>query len=280
MIADQVSTRVDESRAKIIAGMSTKRAEAERSTGPMMLVQPIVLIILFIAYAVFASLFARGISNLLKDVVSRLEQIEEGEGDLTQKIAMHSNDEVGMVAEYYNNFSDKLGAVIRVVQTALRELAVSSLELSSNTEDTAASVNQIAAHVENIKRMSQGQSLGVEESAGEIEDISRGIEQRTEMIERQSVNVINETSNQVQEKTRGMKTRAGSIREQIRELKQLTNEIKSSMDEISQGTNEINSAVNEIRELSWKTKESVVQAAREAEKFKTDIATLSIPAAV
>jgi methyl-accepting chemotaxis protein len=209
-VSDRVITRVDEYRTGMITELTATRAKLEGDINAAMVVQLVCLGILFVVYAVFVVVFARGISFPLRDIVARIRQIAEGEGDLTRKITIKSNDEVGMVAEHYNSFCAVLGSIIRVVQKSLRELSTSSYDLSANAEETSVSVNQIASHIENIKQKSLEQDVSVEESAALIEEISADVDRLAEMIERQSANV-EESSASIREMVANVKMVTGSI---------------------------------------------------------------------
>jgi methyl-accepting chemotaxis protein len=209
-VSDRVITRVDEYRTGMITELTATRVKLEGDINAAMVVQLVCLGILFVVYAVFVVVFARGISFSLRDIVARIRQIAEGEGDLTRKITIKSNDEVGMVAEHYNSFCAVLGSIIRVVQKSLRELSTSSYDLSANAEETSVSVNQIASHIENIKQKSLEQDVSVEESAALIEEISADVDRLAEMIERQSANV-EESSASIREMVANVKMVTGSI---------------------------------------------------------------------
>jgi len=54
----------------------------------------------------------------IRDVVTRLNDIAQGEGDLTQRLEVRSQDEIGQLAHGFNQFLDKLQNTIkRVVET-------------------------------------------------------------------------------------------------------------------------------------------------------------------
>ncbi len=55
----------------------------------------------------------------IKEVVARLQDIATGEGDLTQRLNVRNNDEIGELANWFNRFLDKLQGMIKeVIQTS------------------------------------------------------------------------------------------------------------------------------------------------------------------
>ncbi|MGR5286655.1 methyl-accepting chemotaxis protein [Vibrio maritimus] len=69
----------------------------------------------------------------IREVVTRLEDIASGEGDLTQRLDVKSQDEIGQLAKQFNAFLAKL-------QTTIQQVAVTTEKISG----TAESANQTA----------------------------------------------------------------------------------------------------------------------------------------
>lgn len=69
----------------------------------------------------------------IREVVTRLEGIASGEGDLTQRLDVKSQDEIGQLAKQFNAFLAKL-------QTTIQQVAVTTEKISG----TAESANQTA----------------------------------------------------------------------------------------------------------------------------------------
>ena len=72
---------------------------------------------------VFASLLMAGeyflvamlVVRPINRVVNRMHDIAAGQGDLTRRLEIHSHDEVGELARWFNTFMDKLQSVIAKV---------------------------------------------------------------------------------------------------------------------------------------------------------------------
>jgi len=77
----------------------------------------------------------RSISRALDEVVVRLGQVAEGQGDLTQRLVIGSRDELGMIAERFNRFIGNLHGMIQEVVKVARHLTTSSVSLrTASTE--------------------------------------------------------------------------------------------------------------------------------------------------
>lgn len=145
---------------------------------------------------------ARGISRAMREIGDQLHNIAEGEGDLTRTIPVRQQDEIGLVAKYHNQFNEKLSAIIRSLRNSLRVLNESTLELSSNAEETSASVNQIASNIESIKSLGAQQGESVASSAQAMEQTSGRIDELNGLVHQQA-STISESGNSIHEMLEG-----------------------------------------------------------------------------
>ena len=100
---------------------------------------------------------ARRIGARLKQTLAALQQIAQGEGDLTRRLEVKSADEVGELAQCFNTFMDKLHAIVSQVKSAANQissasgqLASASLQLASGSQQQASSLEETAASLEEI----------------------------------------------------------------------------------------------------------------------------------
>lgn len=96
-------------------------------------------------------------SRAIRRVTSRIQEITDGDGDLTARIATARRDEIGDLAHHFNRFIERmdrtLGAVrdsSESVQTASGEIAQGSQALASRTEQSAANLEETSAAMEQI----------------------------------------------------------------------------------------------------------------------------------
>ncbi len=96
--------------------------------------QWVALIVAFIGIAaivVVALLLTRAIVRPVLGVVANLTDLAEGEGDLTTRLPVTAEDEIGELARRFNEFMDKLHAMIREISKGVETLTASSTELSA-----------------------------------------------------------------------------------------------------------------------------------------------------
>lgn len=79
-------------------------------------------LLVFLGLAIIA-LAATQIVKPIRAVVERLQDIASGEGDLTQRLVISSHDEIGDLARGFNQFLDKLQAIIQQIVESANQVA-------------------------------------------------------------------------------------------------------------------------------------------------------------
>ncbi|MDR0441956.1 MAG: methyl-accepting chemotaxis protein [Treponema sp.] len=164
---------------------------------PVYEMQIITLIIgaIILALVLPAALFlSRTISKPIVTMADTLEDIAEGEGDLTHAINIHSNDEIGRMAKYFNETLEKIKHMVVDVRHEGHALSEIGVELASNMTETAAAVNEITANIQSIKTRMINQSASVTETNATMEQIVFNIDKLNGHVERQSSSVAQSSS--------------------------------------------------------------------------------------
>jgi methyl-accepting chemotaxis protein len=125
--------------------------------------------LLFVGIAIGAVLswvVDRSITHPIRNATRSLNDISEGEMELTRRIATNRSDEIGHLAESFYTFAHKVQGIISEVARASRELisevaktsehtnriALKVIEQQSETEQVATAMNQMVATVAEISR--------------------------------------------------------------------------------------------------------------------------------
>jgi methyl-accepting chemotaxis protein len=93
----------------------------------------------------------------VKEIVARIKDIAQGEGDLTQRVHLSSNDEIGELASWFNKFIERVHGIISEVAAATREvssaatqIAASSEEMSTGMREQSSQTQQVSSAVEEM----------------------------------------------------------------------------------------------------------------------------------
>jgi methyl-accepting chemotaxis protein len=102
-------------------------------------------------------LVSRAIAAPVARAAHMLSDIASGNGDLSRRMTVETNDEVGELADAFNRFVASLNTTISEVRgstetiaTASSEIASGNMDLSRRTEDQASSLEETAAAMEQL----------------------------------------------------------------------------------------------------------------------------------
>jgi methyl-accepting chemotaxis protein len=123
---------------------------------------------------------SRSIFLRLHGMVDRVKDVAEGEGDLTKRIDITSNDEIGELAKWFNVFMDRLHEMIRAIAENAEQVAASSEELSAtsqqitaNSEETTAQAKVVSEAGGQVNTNLQTLASGSEEMSSTIGEIAK-----------------------------------------------------------------------------------------------------------
>ena len=120
-------------------------------------------------------------------------------GDYSEhSLKIESRDNFGVLVTYLNRFHDATRRLLLGIQDNVATSTRIVGELSSNMDETSASVEQIVDNIGNVKQQMVNQSSGVEQATATIEEIMQNIEKLNESIQLQSTGV-SESSSAVQQ---------------------------------------------------------------------------------
>lgn len=116
----------------------------------------VVLAILIIILAA-SLLLANAITKPLKATLAMLQDIAAGEGDLTKRLEIKTQDEVGQVADEFNRFVETIHELVLSVREsatqlnhAVNEISIGNQNLSSRTQDQASAIEETSSAIEEM----------------------------------------------------------------------------------------------------------------------------------
>ncbi len=97
-----------------------------------------------------------------------LQNIAEGDGDLTQRLAVSTNDELGELVAWFNTFVEKIHDVVVQFRDTANELSASATELNAQSSDTSDSITGQQKEIEQVEKAMKEMSLAVQDVANSI----------------------------------------------------------------------------------------------------------------
>jgi len=147
----------------VMMPLSAVDADVQEATASVLLfVVPMVIgaVILFIFALRY--MFGKPVNNL----IDRIKDIAQGEGDLTQRVDVSSNDEIGQLGTWFNGFVTKIHDVIAEVAGATSEVAAASTEIAASAEEIAAGASEQSQQITQV-------SSAVEEMSASVVEVAR-----------------------------------------------------------------------------------------------------------
>ena len=185
------------------------------------------IVVLTFAVASLVTFFvSRGITRPIKSMAGHLHEMAQGGGDLTKRIDIASQDEVGQMATSFNVFVKKLEEIITEVRTS--------------SEGVASAAGQVASSASSLSQGTSEQAASIEETTSSLEQMSASIAQNAE------------NSRQMEQMAmKGAKDSEDSgtaVRETVGAMKQIAERI-SIIEEIAYQTNllALNAAIEAAR---------------------------------
>ncbi len=146
----------------------------------------VIEIAIIVALALF---FASSITRPIKRVVNGLDELAQGEGDLTMRLPAKGKDEIADLAHKFNAFMEKLQVMIKEVTTGVRTLSTSSesladisVEMTKGSEHTSAKSNTVASASEEMSVNMNSVAAAMEQSSTNTDTVAKAANEMTTTI--------------------------------------------------------------------------------------------------
>ncbi len=187
--------------------------------------------IIFTVVAIVSFIFTSRIARRAKEISYKMMDIAQGEADLSARLPVLSDDEIGDIGKWFNAFVDNLEEVITKVKNAAIHVDLATQEVASG---------------------SQGLSQATQEQASAIEEVAATIEQMTSSIKQNASN-----ASQGREKAQSMVNMANASGDASQQL-------VTGMGEISDASRKIGDIIVTVNEVAFQTNLLALNAAVEA----------------
>ena len=193
--ADDIISSIDSMKANVEKEASARRDNLSRVYRSNSVLNILAIIISFGAVVVDFFLVMRYIVNPLntaeRQLNSIIKGIDEGHGDLTQRVSVERMDEIGKLANGINIFlkklqdvlaaitrnSDKMEAVVSDVLGSVKTSNGSASDLSAVTEELSATMQEVEGNAAVISQNAKDVSDKVNDIAGKSDEIGGYLKQ-------------------------------------------------------------------------------------------------------
>ncbi|MCG8427367.1 MAG: methyl-accepting chemotaxis protein [Chromatiales bacterium] len=193
----------------------------------------------------FGVLVTTSITQPFNQVVERLEDIAEGEGDLTQRLNEGGKTELGKLAHAFNTFADKIQSMVSQVGGAADELSSAADQTRQVTERTGSGVRE--------------QQVATEQAATAMNQMAATVQE----VARNSARAAEATQAAKVETERGSAVVMNTVN-RINSLASEVTETADVIDKLARDSEDIGGVLDVIREIADQTNLLALNAAIEA----------------
>lgn len=217
-------------------------------------------LILLLATFLFTYWFSRKkIIQPLELVIYKLSEMASNGGDLTQKIKIESNDELGKLASVVNSLLDSIRELIGQIANTSEQVAAAAEELTANSEQSAQANTQVATTISGVAQGADKQANVVDSTLIIVEQMSTGIQQ---------VATNAHTVSNVAEKTTSAASQGDkAVDDAMNQMKSIERSVSSSAQvviKLGERSKEIGQIVDTISGIAGQTNLLALNAAVEA----------------
>ena len=201
----------------------------------------------------------RPVKRVAKELSVIISDIDRREGDLTKRVTVRSNDEIGALGRGINTFMEKLQNIFNTITKNSTRMDIVVSEVLGSVHTSNDSASDLSALTEELAATMQEVANNAATISGNAESVS------------QEVQHIAMKSNEINDYSKNMKQHADNMENTARinmeQISQKVNEILDVLNhaiEESSSVDQVNSLTNEILSISSQTNLLALNASIEA----------------
>ena len=244
-LGDELVILAEKLKAEVFEEQVTHGASALSSVTTSKVTAVTMTLIATVIGLFVAVIVTRGIMAPIRQTNDMLRDIAQGEGDLTQRIKVTSEDEIGQLGNYVNQFMEKLRGIISNVMDVTYQVSAAAEQLSITTKETSSGIHTQQQETAHVAAAINQLSSTVSEVAENADDASQAADEANKHAVKGASDVRNTIA-------------------AINELADSVGNAASTIGELKMNSENIGSVVDVIKSIAEQTNLLALNAAIEA----------------
>ncbi len=205
----------------------------------------VILAAMIIAYLILLFIYRKFIGSRLKILLEVLQNISEGDGDLTRRLPEGGKDEISRIAKSFNRFADSMRNTVSRISEITRQLSDSSSRLAEINDASGAAVHNQGSETNQI-------ATAINEMAAAAEEVNRHAA---------------EAARSSAETDANTQTTQHAVNAAISDIQQLSSKLEAAagtMTQLQEGAQNVGGVIDVIRGIAEQTNLLALNAAIEA----------------
>jgi len=228
------------------------KSSIDKRVSSMVISLIIVAGIFFIGITAVCLYIVFGITRSLNSMVLSFMDVAEGEGDLTKRIEIKSNDELGELGKWFNVFLERLQNIIKQLIGETFNVDQSSNKLSGISKEMSSGAQSMTQRAENAASAAEELSTGMNSIAASMEESSS------------NANAVASAAEQMNSTIREIAQNAEHARKISSDASTKTKDASAEMTELTNAADSVGKVVETITDISEQVNLLALNASIEA----------------
>jgi len=205
----------------------------------------VILAAMLVAYLTLLFVYRKAIGSRLQSLRDALQNISEGDGDLTLTLPEVGEDEISQIAKSFNRFTGSMRNTVSGISGVTQQLSDSSSRLMQINHQTSTAIHEQGNETTQI-------ATAINEMAAAAEEVSRHAAQAAQA----STDADSSTQ-----------TTQHAVNSAVNDIQQLSNKLESAastMNQLQEGAQNVGGVIDVIRGIAEQTNLLALNAAIEA----------------